>query len=124
MLRPLKVYKSDEFLSSSVAKTIWILAWYVEPLSRFRTLGLQDPIVRSGQVEFHSWFIEEFRRVYEWKALLVFPARFLTLDGLIGVLTLCHTGKIRRKIGVLVYGKGYWNKVIHSNEMVRSKTID
>jgi hypothetical protein len=50
---------------------------------------------------------------YLAKALVVFPGGFGTLDELFELLTLAQTGKLAKKIIVVVYGSDYWNRVIN-----------
>lgn len=74
--------------------------------------------------EFHYFFMRKFWFVYLAKALVVFPGGFGTLDELMEVLTLLQTGKIRKKMSVLIYGTSYWKKVINFDALVESGAID
>jgi predicted Rossmann-fold nucleotide-binding protein len=40
------------------------------------------------------------------------------------ILTLTQTHKIRKKVLVLIYGREYWDKVIHFETMLEMGTID
>ena len=46
--RPVKAYKNTKFLSSPEARPIRILCEFLEPLSRFKALGIQDTVVFFG----------------------------------------------------------------------------
>ena len=73
--------------------------------------------------EFHYFFMRKFWFVYLSKALVIFPGGFGTLDELMEVLTLLQTGKIKKKVAVLVYGSEYWRKIIDFDEMVHLGVI-
>jgi len=73
--------------------------------------------------EFHYFFMRKFWFVYLAKALVIFPGGFGTFDEFMEVLTLLQTGKIKKKMAVILYGPDYWNKVINFDEMVRHGVI-
>jgi uncharacterized protein (TIGR00730 family) len=74
--------------------------------------------------EFHYFFMRKFWFVYLAKALVIFPGGYGTLDELFEVLTLLQTGKIKKKLLVLVYGTEYWRKIINFDAMVEHGVID
>lgn len=74
--------------------------------------------------EFHYFFMRKFWFVYLSKALVIFPGGFGTLDELMEVLTLLQTGKIKKKVAVIVYGSEYWRKIIDFDEMVHMGVIN
>ena len=80
-------------------------------------------ITRNLRFEFHYFFIRKFWFVYPGKALVIFPGGYGTLDELLEVLTLVQTGKIKKKMTVLVYGKEYWDQVINFKSMMHWHTI-
>ena len=63
-------------------------------------------------LEFHYFFIRKFYFLYHAKALLVFPGGFGTMDELFETLTLIQTGKLGKKIPILLYGKDFWDGLI------------
>ncbi len=73
--------------------------------------------------EFHYFFMRKYWFAYLSKALVVFPGGFGTLDELFEILTLAQTQKLAKKILVIVYGKEYWNRVLHLDVMTESGAI-
>ena len=67
--------------------------------------------------EFHYFFIRKFWFFYLAKALVVFPGGFGTMDELFELLTLTQTGKYRKPLPVILFGRDYWEKVINLDEM-------
>jgi uncharacterized protein (TIGR00730 family) len=65
--------------------------------------------------EFHYFFMRKFWFVYLAKALIVFPGGFGTMDEMMEVLTLLQTGKIKKEMKVIIYGRDFWNKAINMN---------
>jgi len=74
--------------------------------------------------EFHYFFMRKFWFVYLAKALVIFPGGFGTMDELWEVLTLLQTGKIQKKMAVVLYGEDYWKKVINFQYMVDNLVIE
>lgn len=73
--------------------------------------------------EFHYFFIRKFWFAYLAKALVIFPGGFGTCDELFELLTLVQTGKIKKKVSIVIYGREYWNQVMNFDAMVRHDTI-
>jgi uncharacterized protein (TIGR00730 family) len=67
--------------------------------------------------EFHYFFMRKFWFAFLGKALVVFPGGFGTMDELFECLTLIQTGKIRKKMPVVVYGKSFWDSVIDFDKL-------
>jgi uncharacterized protein (TIGR00730 family) len=99
-----------------------------------RTIGLniglpheQRPnpyITRDLTFEFHYFFMRKLWFAHLARALVVFPGGFGTLDELTEILTLMQTGKIARRIPVVLYGSSYWNEVINFEALVRHGMIE
>ncbi len=79
-----------------------------------------NPYISAGlSFEFHYFFTRKLWFAHLAQAIVVFPGGFGTLDELCELLTLCQTGKIARKIPILLYGSSYWQEVIHFDALVR-----
>ncbi len=73
--------------------------------------------------EFHYFFMRKLWFAYLAKALVVFPGGFGTFDELFELLTLVQTEKLAKHIGVVVYAKPYWDKVVNFQALVDAGTI-
>ncbi len=80
-------------------------------------------ISKELNFEFHYFFMRKFWFVYLAKALVVFPGGFGTFDELMEVITLLQTGKVSKRLPIVVYGTEYWRQVIDFDAMVRWGTI-
>ena len=69
-------------------------------------------ITRRLSFEFHYFFMRKFWFAYLAKALVIFPGGFGTCDELFEILTLVQTDKLSKKIGVILYGREFWDAVI------------
>src|SRR5439155_8380166 len=67
--------------------------------------------------EFHYFFMRKFWFAYLGKALMIFPGGFGTLDELFEILTLVQTGKIRKNMLIVVYGKSFWEDIVDFNKL-------
>jgi uncharacterized protein (TIGR00730 family) len=77
-----------------------------------------NPYITDGlQFEFHYFFMRKFWFAYLAKALVIFPGGFGTLDELFEILTLVQTDKLSKKIGVILYGREYWDQVLQFQPM-------
>ena len=83
-----------------------------------------NPYISPGlHFEFHYFFMRKFWFAYLAKALVVFPGGFGTLDEMFEILTLVQTEKLSRRIGVILYGKEYWDRVLRLDPMVEAGTV-
>jgi uncharacterized protein (TIGR00730 family) len=80
-------------------------------------------VTRELSFHFHYFFMRKFWFAYLAKALLVFPGGFGTLDELFEVLTLRQTGKMRKNLGIVVFGTGFWDKVINFEALIEHGVI-
>jgi len=78
-----------------------------------------NPYITQGlHFEFHYFFMRKFWFAYLAKSLVIFPGGFGTCDELFELLTLAQTDKLSKKIGVVLYGREYWDKVFDFGPMV------
>ena len=57
------------------------------------------------------------------KALVVFPGGVGTMDELFETLTLVQTGKMEKKLPIVLFGAEFWNEVVHFEKLVEWGTI-
>lgn len=80
-------------------------------------------ITPSLTFEFRYFFMRKFWFAYLARALVVFPGGFGTLDELTEILTLAQTGKLGRRIPVLLYGSAFWREILNFDALVRHGMI-
>jgi uncharacterized protein (TIGR00730 family) len=85
--------------------------------------GVNEFVTPELAFEFHYFFTRKYWFLYLCKALVIFPGGFGTLDELFETLTLIQTGKIKRKLPIVLYGKSYWEKVLGLAAMPEFGTI-
>jgi uncharacterized protein (TIGR00730 family) len=73
--------------------------------------------------EFHYFFMRKLWFAHLARAIVVFPGGFGTLDELSEILMLSQTGKLERRIPILVYGRDYWREIVDFEAMVRHGMI-
>ena len=73
---------------------------------------------------FHYFFMRKLWFAQLAKALIVFPGGFGTMDERWEMLTLMQTGKLHRRNLILIYGRGYWDRVLDWKHMLRCGTIN
>ena len=81
-------------------------------------------ITRDLAFQFHYFFMRKFWFTYLAKAVVIFPGGFGTLDELFELLTLVQTGKIRKKMPIVLFGSDYWSRVINWKALEHFGTID
>ena len=74
--------------------------------------------------EFHYFFMRKLWFAHLARALVAFPGGFGTLDELAEILTLSQTGKLARRIPIILYGSGYWNEIVDFEALARYGMID
>ena len=80
-------------------------------------------VTRDLAFRFHYFFMRKFWFTYLAKAVVFFPGGFGTLDELFEILTLIQTGKIRKRLPVVLFGGAYWDEVVDFDSLVRHGTI-
>ena len=98
-----------------------------------RTVGLNiglpheqrpNPYITPGlSFEFHYFFMRKLWFAHLARALVVFPGGFGTLDEMTEILTLQQTGKLDRRIPILLYGTAYWKEIINFDALVKHGMI-
>jgi hypothetical protein len=98
-----------------------------------RTVGLniglpheQRPnpyITPELSLEFHYFFMRKLWFAHLARAIVAFPGGFGTLDELFELLTLSQTGKLDRRLVVLLYGSSYWKELVNFEALVRHGMI-
>jgi len=84
----------------------------------------QNPYVtRQLSFEFRYFFMRKFWFMYLAKAIVTFPGGFGTMDEFFESLTLIQTGKVSKKLPMVLFGKGFWNEVMNLDAMVKYGTI-
>lgn len=73
--------------------------------------------------EFHYFFMRKFWFAYLAKALIAFPGGFGTMDELFEILTLVQTGKIKKKLLIVIYDEKYWRKIINFDTLADNGMI-
>ena len=81
-------------------------------------------ITRELHLHFHYFFMRKFWFVYLAKAAVFFPGGFGTLDELFEILTMLQTGKMRKRVPVVLFGTEYWDEVFDLDKLARFGTID
>jgi uncharacterized protein (TIGR00730 family) len=72
--------------------------------------------------QFHYFAVRKMHFLLRAKALVAFPGGYGTLDELFETLTLIQTKKVK-PVPVLLFGRDYWNRVIHFDQLVEEGTI-
>ena len=86
---------------------------------------IDNPYVsRELNFEFHYFFMRKFWFAYLAKAVVVMPGGFGTLDEFFELLTLVQTGKIRKRMPIVLFGSQYWSEVINLEALERYGTIN
>jgi len=75
--------------------------------------GLNPYVTPELGFEFHYFFTRKFWMSYKIMGLVVAPGGFGTCDELFELITLMQTGKIKRKLPVILIGKEFWHACIN-----------
>jgi uncharacterized protein (TIGR00730 family) len=74
--------------------------------------------------QFHYFFMRKLWFAHMAQAIVVFPGGFGTMDEMFEILTLSQTGKLNRKLLVLLYGSAYWKELVNFDVLVKHGMID
>ena len=80
-------------------------------------------ITRRLSFEFHYFFMRKFWFSYLAKAIVAMPGGFGTLDEFFEILTLVQTGKIKKAMPIVLFGKSFWERVLNLDVLVEYGTI-
>ncbi len=81
-------------------------------------------VTKDLSFEFHYFFMRKFWFAYLAKCLIVFPGGFGTMDEMFELLTLQQTGKIKKKMLLVVYDEKYWKQVLNFDALADHGVIN
>lgn len=81
-------------------------------------------VTKDLSFEFHYFFMRKFWFAYLAKCLIVFPGGFGTMDEMFELLTLQQTGKIKKKMLLVVYDEKYWKQVLNFDALTDHGVIN
>ena len=73
--------------------------------------------------QFHYFFMRKYWFAYLAKAMVIMPGGFGTFDEFFEILTLVQTGKIKKRLPLVLFGTDYWNSILNIEKMVEWGTI-
>jgi uncharacterized protein (TIGR00730 family) len=85
--------------------------------------GVNPYVTPELGFEFHYFFTRKYWFLYPCKALVIFPGGYGTLDELFETLTLIQTGKVKKRMPILLFGSDYWDRVLNLEAMADFGTI-
>merc|ERR1719433_160362 len=75
--------------------------------------GLNPYVTKELGFEFHYFFTRKFWMSYKCMGLVVAPGGLGTCDELFELMTLMQTGKVKRKLPLILIGKQFWHACIN-----------
>jgi uncharacterized protein (TIGR00730 family) len=85
--------------------------------------GVNPYVTRKLAFEFHYFFTRKFWFLCLAKALIIMPGGFGTMDEFFEGLTLIQTGKMKKNMPIILYGREFWDKVMNLEALVEFGTI-
>lgn len=85
--------------------------------------GVNEWVTPELAFEFHYFFTRKLWFLYFCKALVIFPGGFGTMDELFETLTLVQTGKIKKRLPILLYGRDFFENIFNLEAMADFGTI-
>jgi uncharacterized protein (TIGR00730 family) len=85
--------------------------------------GVNQYVTDELAFEFHYFFTRKYWFLYLCKALVIFPGGYGTMDELFETLTLVQTGKIKKRMPIVLFGTEYWDRVFNLEAMAEFGTI-
>lgn len=73
--------------------------------------------------QFHYFAMRKMHFAMRANALVVFPGGFGTLDELFELLTLAQNGKMAHDLPIVLFDRGYWNRLINLETMVEAGMV-
>ena len=73
--------------------------------------------------DFHYFFMRKFWFIYRAKASVIFPGGFGTLDELMELLTLTQTGRVEKRMPIIIYGREFWDRALNMDALAEWGTI-
>ncbi|PFH37209.1 hypothetical protein BESB_036670 [Besnoitia besnoiti] len=80
--------------------------------------GLNAFVDEGLAFEFHYFFTRKFWMVYSALGVIAAPGGLGTLDELMEVLTLKQSGKMKRDIPIVLFGKQFWKDIVSFDKLV------
>lgn len=84
---------------------------------------VNDYVTPELAFQFHYFFMRKYWFAYLAKGMVILPGGFGTLDELFEILTLRQTGKIKKRLPMVLFGTDYWDNVLNLDTMVEWGTI-
>ncbi len=84
---------------------------------------VNDFVTPELAFQFHYFFMRKYWFAYLAKAMVILPGGFGTFDELFEILTLRQTGKIKKRLPMVLFGTEYSDSVMNLEKMVEWGTI-
>lgn len=85
--------------------------------------GVNAYTTKELAFEFHYFFTRKLWFVYLMRSCILFPGGFGTFDELFELLTLLQTGKVKRRVPIVLFGTEYWSRVLNFDAMAEYGTV-